>query len=104
MADFDLSGLKHISRKDPVEPMGDAVPGVCKCGARWSGGNFCHCPTCHLTFRSVSGFDQHRDRRGEGECRSTDELRKRGFEPDADGIWRRPRPDDSIPGRTSTDG
>ncbi len=101
---IDLTGLRHISRRDPVEPMGDVVPGACSCGARWSGGNFCHCPTCHLTFRSTSGFDQHRDRRGEGRCRTDEELRRRGFEPNTDEVWRRPRPVDRIPRRETQKG
>lgn len=81
-----LSGIKHIGAKAP-EPMGDVVPGACQCGARWRGANFCHCARCHLTFRSVNGFDMHR---WHGRCRTAGELRKRGFEPDAEGIWRRP--------------
>lgn len=92
---IDLSGIKHIGPKAP-EPMGDVVPGACHCGARWRGANFCHCCTCHLTFRSVDGFDKHRDRRGDGRCRTPGELRERGFEPDAEGIWRRPMTADEL--------
>jgi len=100
---INLAGLSHIGSKAP-EPMGDVVPGTCACGARWRGANFCHCPTCHLTFRSVNGFDNHRDRRGEGRCRTPDELRERGFEPDGEGVWRRPMTTDIAWNREPTDG
>lgn len=93
---INLRGLRHIQGK-PIEPMGDVVPGVHTCGARWRGANYCHCATCHLTFRSVRGFDRHRvalpGRRVTGSmarCLTEDELRRRGFEPDDEGIWRRP--------------
>lgn len=100
---IDLTGLRHIGGKVP-EPMGDIIPGFCACGAQWRGGNFAHCPTCHLTFRSVNGFDRHRDRRGEGRCRTQEELRERGFEPDEGGIWRRPQTGDIHWNKESTDG
>lgn len=32
----------------------------CACGAQWGGSRTCHCSSCHLTFTSLSGFDQHR--------------------------------------------
>lgn len=77
------------------------VRGSCGCGAAWRGELACHCAACHLTFRSVSGFDEHRH---VGHCRSEDELAARGLEPNELGQWRRPRPEETIPGRTATDG
>lgn len=32
----------------------------CSCGRAWGGLAECHCATCHLHFKSVSGFDRHR--------------------------------------------
>ena len=104
MTGIDLSGLKHVRPFAP-EPMGDVVPGGCGgCDAKWRGANFCHCATCHLTFRSVHGFDQHRDWRGDGRCRTAEELRKRGFEPDAEGTWRRPQTEPIEWNKEKTDG
>ena len=72
------------------------VHGSCSiCGTAWRGELVCHCASCHLTFRSVSGFDEHRTG---GRCRTTAQLAERGLEPNADGQWRRPRPPESIPG------
>lgn len=73
------------------------VRGSCDCGARWRGELPCRCASCHLTFRSVTGFDEHRSA---GRCRTTTQLAERGMEPNADGQWRHPRPLDSIPGRS----
>lgn len=70
----------------------DKIRGYCRCGASWLGEAVCHCATCHLTFGSSSGFDEHRDRK-EGRCRTPDELRTRGLEPDEDGHWRKPMSD-----------
>jgi hypothetical protein len=74
----------------------DEIVGACRCGARWTGEAVAHCPTCHLTFASVAGFDDHRDRR-EGRCRSEAELAERGMEPNDAGQWRRPMPADRNP-------
>lgn len=88
--------LPRISGK-LLEPYGDkTIIGYCRCGAKWAGENLCHCATCHLTFMSVTGFDAHRDRLAI-QCRTEDELRKRGYEPNPQGHWRRPRPEESIP-------
>jgi len=81
----------------PAREVSDrVVAGSCGCGAEWRGELACHCATCHLTFRSVGGFDEHRVG---GRCRTEAELTKRGLEPNADGLWRHPRPGNSIPGR-----
>ena len=80
-----------------VQALSDEIIGACSCGARWSGEAIAHCATCHLTFGSVSGFDDHRDRRGDGRCRKPDELRTRGLEPNDAGHWRRPRPPETLP-------
>ncbi len=61
---------------------------VCvKCGYKGRGFSLCHCPTCHLTFTAIGGFDDHRTA---GRCRNEDEIRARGFEPNENGCWRRP--------------
>lgn len=45
------------------------------CGTQWSGLSACHCATCHLQFRSVSGFDLHRTGEGrERRCLTVEEL------------------------------
>lgn len=73
---------------------------VCVCGASWTGLGICHCPTqgCHLTFTSIRSFDEHRtgptDTR---RCMTIDELRVRGMEPNNNGQWRHPRPEDTQP-------
>jgi len=74
--------------------------GMCRCGARWSGDQTCHCATCHLTFTSVGPFDAHRvgemnDRR----CLTPGELRKKGYEPNKYGRWRKPAPEGTFQGR-----
>jgi hypothetical protein len=54
-------------------------------------GNQSLCAACGLLFTSTSSFDQHRTgsyatgRR----CKTTDELRAIGFEPNARGHWRK---------------
>jgi hypothetical protein len=77
------------------------IRGSCECGAAWRGELACHCGYCHLTFRSVTGFDEHRTA---GRCRTTAELAARGLEPNEAGQWRHPRPEETIPGRTSSNG
>lgn len=58
----------------------------------------CWCSICGLHFTSVRPFDEHRtgdiDHR---RCRTEDELRERGLEPNQLGRWRRPRPLSTIP-------
>jgi hypothetical protein len=58
-----------------------------RCDAHWRGHAVAHCGCCHLTFTSVTGFDVHRY---EGRCRSTDELRDLGYDPNTRGHWRKP--------------
>lgn len=86
-------------RGKQLEPYGDkTVVGYCVCGARWAGENLCHCSVCHLTFLSVNGFDRHHNRR-EGRCRTPDELTALGMEPNELGLWRKPRPPETLPRR-----
>lgn len=74
-----------------VDP--DLYKGACRCGARWQGELISHCASCHLTFTSVTGFDDHRtgshalDTRV---CRSEAEMRSRGYQPNDAGQWRQP--------------
>lgn len=101
-----LDGLRHIGRRDP-EPLGpQEIRGSCNCGTRWRGGNVCHCGTCHQTFRSITGFDDHRDHQGDDRCRDATEIRDRGYVPDDNGLWRRAeaRPTNTLPNRTADDG
>lgn len=89
--------VKRVKVTDPISPVEEdsSAPGTCSgCGARWWGLAFAHCPTCHMTFRSVSGFDKHRFN---GTCRTPGEMRERGYEPNEDGHWRQPRPKDTLP-------
>ncbi len=71
---------------------------ICACGTGWTGLSVCHCAACHLTFTAVGSFDEHRtgptDTR---RCMTRDELRRRGMEPNANGHWRHPRPEESKP-------
>jgi hypothetical protein len=85
-----------------LEPLGDTrITGSCGCGARWEGENVCHCPTCHLSLMSVTGFDLHRfGPVGTTRCLTEVELRDKGFEPNDRGIWRRPMPADALARRT----
>lgn len=69
------------------------APGMCRCGATWTGGKICHCATCHLTFTSVNGFDGHRRN---GHCLSESDLRAKGYEPNDRGHWRKPAPEGSF--------
>ena len=52
------------------------------CGAYWRNRErHAHCPNCHLTFTSDSGFDSHRYGPYDGgrQCRSVDELGALGW-------------------------
>lgn len=65
------------------------------CGAQWDGYKICHCPTCHLTFTSVTGFDFHRIGSDDARrCRTPDELTEKGYQPDEHNRWRKPAPAD----------
>lgn len=95
--EFDLKLTRDLSVQVPRD---DEILGACGgCDTVWTGESTCHCATCHLTFGSVTGFDDHRDRSTKTgpRCRPPDELRKRGYEPNGNGHWRRPRPEESIP-------
>jgi hypothetical protein len=68
-----------------------------RCGAEWFGFDICHCASCHLTFTSIRPFDRHRV---QGRCRTEDELRAKGLEPNENGQWRRPMPSDALQRKT----
>lgn len=75
--------------------------GTCECGARWTGLLIAHCTKCHQSFGGIRGFDFHRighvDHR---RCRTPEQLRGFGYEPNDRGIWRRPRPDSTLPDKS----
>lgn len=81
--------------------------GRCSCGARWPGENTCHCSLCHRSFTHVNSFDQHQTGRihhldptqDTRRCRTEEELREAGMEPNEYGLWRKPRPHGSLPER-----
>lgn len=52
---------------------------------------------CHQTFGSPSGFDEHRVGTIRRRCLNPNELRDRGYEQNDRGVWRIPRPADTIP-------
>lgn len=75
-----------------------ATRGSCgDCGAAWVGDEICHCPACCMSFTTLGGFGAHRigsftpPRR---RCRSATEMLARGYEPNTNGHWRKPMPDD----------
>lgn len=71
---------------------------TCDCGTGWTGTGICHCRTCHLTFTSIGPFDEHRTGAADSRrCMTRDELRERGMEPNVNGQWRKPRPEESMP-------
>lgn len=53
------------------------------------------CGGCEKVFRSVNAFSAHRK---DGKCLSDAALRKKGYEPNEQGIWRKPRPMDEVEG------
>jgi hypothetical protein len=55
-----------------------------------------------MIFTSTHSFDQHRTGKvgtPERRCRTEDELRDLGWEPDARGRWRKPAPAGTFDGR-----
>lgn len=86
---------------DPYAEDVDNIIGTCRCGARWTGERVCHCGVCHLTFTSVGPFDFHQTiTRKRVRCMSEQQLRAKGYEPNDNGHWRKPRPEDTIPGHS----
>ncbi|MEX5636993.1 hypothetical protein [Parafrankia sp. FMc2] len=77
-----------------------AVPGTSNgqtagcggCTTRWPiGTSAAHCPTCHLTFASIGGFDTHHTGPiGNRQCLDEAELRALGYAPNDRGRWRIP--------------
>lgn len=58
-------------------------------------GNRCRCGACNLTFNSVAAFDAHRGGTYSPPsryCRSPEQMRARGYEPDENDVWRKPLP------------
>lgn len=92
-----MPDLVPTIRGKRLEPYGDkTVIGYCGCGAKWAGENLCHCSLCHMTFMSVGGFDKHRiGPVDNAHCRTPDELREAGLEPNEAGHWRRPMSDEA---------
>jgi len=58
--DLDLDALD--APPTDLESKGKPQWATCgRCHARWRNReSYAHCPTCHLTFTSNSGFDQHK--------------------------------------------
>ncbi len=81
-----ISETRH--RREPVQASCSG------CTTRWTPSGAAHCPTCHLTFGSITGFDCHRIGGG---CLGPDDLRARGYELSDTGLWRRPRPAETLP-------
>lgn len=51
-------------------------------------GQRCQCPMCGTYFNRVSTFDRHRIGAGdERRCLTEEEMRKRGWQPNAAGFW-----------------
>lgn len=94
MDDFDVplvDGPGIISEVD------DEIVGYCRCGQSWTGEAICHCPTCHRSFGSITGFDRHRRGVvGMARCLTDDELIGAGLASDLDGIWRVPMDSETI--------
>lgn len=67
---------------------------TCTCGKSWTGFRMEHCTVCHETFSGTTAGDKHRtgdhntysgpSRR---RCLSGAEMRKRGMEQNARGVW-----------------
>jgi hypothetical protein len=56
-------------------------------------GDRCQCAACGLRFKSTNAFTKHRVGSyadGGRMCLTADELRAKGFEPDLNGLWRKP--------------
>lgn len=87
---------------EKLTPRESVLPFACgRCEARWSGNLMAHCGLtgCHRTFGSVTGFDAHRTGpMGSRRCLTDAELGERGYEPNERGVWRQPRPVESLPG------
>ena len=84
--------------------------GPCECGRKYpgsarSGG---HCPTCHLSFASQTGFEKHLRRgrydRTEPWCYSVEELTAKGWTVDEHFVVRMPAPTFWNNATTPTDG
>lgn len=89
----------------------DGPPVICRCGEAFIGERLSHCPSCHITFTSLGGFDDHRTGQHgvlkgarRRRCRTQSELRERGYQPNAHGYWRIPRPPGTLPKGNSPDG
>jgi hypothetical protein len=97
--DLDSTAVCYDCRKRPCEGWSAychecrcaaGATGMCRCGATWTDGKTSHCAACHLTFTTVSNFDAHRTGR---RCLTAAEFRERGYEPNANGYWRKPAPE-----------
>lgn len=69
-----------------------------RCPARWTGDTMAHCGSCCQMFGSVHGFDEHRVGTGRyRRCLTRGELGRLGYQQNPRGVWRIPRPAESIP-------
>ena len=92
-----MSSWRERVELDAESPLDDDFgkgKGHCpNCRTEWFGFKICHCPTCHLTFTAVGGFDFHRTGKNDARrCRTADELAQSGYEPNDQGQWRKPAP------------
>lgn len=87
---------------DVLEQLQDEDDGVTRghcpqCDARWTGDDVCHCAACHMTFTTLRGFDAHRTGSFEPmrrRCRTENQLRAKGYEPNESNHWRKPMAED----------
>jgi hypothetical protein len=60
-------------------------------------GDRCQCSGCNLCFTSTSSFDSHRIGTGAARrCLTESELRAKHYEPNTQGLWRKPMTDDQL--------
>lgn len=59
------------------------MKGMCRCGARWSYANDCHCANCHEHFASLEAFDAHQAGMVDG-CMTPHETNQRRITAKAD--------------------
>lgn len=105
---LDVDELLNAPSDDEYDD--DTIRGNCNgCSARWTGERICHCSRCHLTFTSVGPFDAHQRWNYQTEparvkCLTPDELRDKGYEPNENDQWRKPRPIDTLPQKEPSNG
>lgn len=92
-------GRQADIRRPARAAAGPQVTHTCSgCDARWTGRVMAHCRACHETWGSTEGFVAHRAGPiGRRRCLTPAEMRADGYRPNDRGVWRIPRPADSIP-------